>query len=299
MNLGSCNICPHQCGVNRFKGQKGFCKAGADILVSHIGLHFGEEPPISGTKGSGTIFFGHCNLRCVFCQNYQISQPAHDFQLDQIKPDRLATEMLILKHQGAHNINLVSPTHFLPQIIESLKIARNNGLTIPIVYNTNAYEETASLKYLKGLIDIYMPDIKYSDDKNAEKYSGIKNYTKKSQAAISEMFTQVGDLTPDRNGVARKGLLVRHLVLPNDLAGSKKCLRFLAGLSKDMYISIMSQYSPQFKAYNFPQLNREITNKEYETVTDYALKLGLENCFIQEPSSSNQYLPDFEKKNPF
>jgi putative pyruvate formate lyase activating enzyme len=297
--LASCDICPRSCRVNRVNGETGFCRTTDEIPVAHIGLHFGEEPPISGSEGSGAIFFANCNLRCVYCQNFQISQCAEEISIQTLSPDELADEMLGLQAKGAHNINLVSPTHVIAQVAPSLCLARERGLSIPVVYNTNGYEALATLRCLEGLVDIYLPDIKYSDDACAKSYSGVDDYVDVNRQAIQEMFRQVGNLAFDHQGIARKGLLVRHLVLPADRAGSKESLRFLASLSQEMYISLMAQYSPQFKARNIAPLDRRISAVEYERVLDYALELGLDNCFIQEVESNALLIPDFRKADPW
>lgn len=297
--LVSCDLCPHRCRVNRLADEVGFCGSGAEIEVAHSGLHFGEEPPISGVRGSGAIFFTRCNMRCVYCQNYQISQRPHLIPKRALSPFELAEEMLALQAQDAHNINLVSPTHVVAQAAESICIARERGLSLPIVYNTNGYDAVDTLQCLDGLIDIYLPDIKYSDDAAARAYSGVERYVAVNRRAIREMFRQVGNLALDEHGIARRGLLVRHLVLPDDVAGSSDSLAFLASLSQDMVISLMAQYSPQFKARGMPPLDRKITLAEYDRVLDEALALGLGNCFVQECESSETLLPDFRRETPF
>jgi putative pyruvate formate lyase activating enzyme len=298
-HLHSCDICPHRCGVNRVENETGFCGASDDIVIAYSGLHFGEEPPISGTRGSGTIFFAHCNSRCVYCQNYQISQRAEEIPTRMLSPDELAGEMLALQRKGAHNINLVSPTHVVAQVAEGLCIARERGLSIPIVYNTNGYDAVETLRYLEGLIDIYLPDVKYSDDATAKAYSGIDRYVEVNRSAIAEMFRQVGNLALDRDGIARRGILVRHLILPQGLAGSEESLEFLASLSGEMVISLMAQYAPQYKAKTMPPLDRKISREEYERVLDWAWELGLERCFVQESESSEALVPDFRRADPF
>ncbi len=297
--LSACDLCPRRCRVNRRAGETGFCRTAEDVELAHIGLHFGEEPPISGGRGSGTIFFAHCNLRCVFCQNYQISQCAEEIDTWLANPEELARAMLELERRGAHNVNWVSPSHVVAQAAAGLVLAREQGLTIPVVYNTNAYDALDTLQALDGLIEIYMPDIKYSDNAMAKRYSGVDNYVEVSRAAISEMFRQVGVLELDAQGVARRGVLVRHLVMPADVAGSRASLEFLASLSKDMAISLMAQYSPQYKAASIPPINRRISRREYEDVLEIALELGLENCYVQELGSSHVLLPDFRRRRPF
>lgn len=297
--LKNCECCPRKCGTNRLEGRLGFCQIPADIFVSHIGLHFGEEPPISGTSGSGTIFFAGCNLRCVFCQNYQISQEFKNHRPRVLSVPELAIEMLHLQERGAHNINFVSPSHMIFQMAEAIRIARTKGLSIPIVYNSNGYDSVDALRQISGLVDIYLPDIKYLDRELGKKLSGVNNYQEIIPAVLQEMLEQVGHLKMNDDGIAVKGLLVRHLVLPGHLDNSKKCLRLLADLSPDIFVSIMSQYSPQYKACFYPELNRKLTQAEYDEIIDYALQLGLENAFIQELESQEHYLPDFTRENPF
>lgn len=245
MNLNNCDNCPRQCLADRAEGKPGFCGIGARIAVSHVGLHFGEEPPISGTKGSGTIFFTGCNLRCVFCQNYQISQEHRQHDYRTLTAEELAREMIRLQQQEAHNINFVSPSHMICQMADAIKLARKLGLKIPIVYNSNGYDSVQSLREIRGLVDIYLPDIKYLDKDLGKRFSGVDDYPKIIPGVLREMLDQVGHLTMDDQGIASKGLLVRHLVLPGFLDNSRKCLALLADLSKECFVSIMSQYSPQ------------------------------------------------------
>jgi len=266
------------------------------LKISSFGPHFGEEPPLSGKQGSGAIFFTGCNLRCVYCQNWQISQEGLG---NKISGSELADKMLDLQSQGCHNINLVSPSHFAPQVLETLKIAKARGLKIPIVYNTNGYDSFRILKMFEGHVDIYLPDIKYSSDESAYKYSGAKNYVKRNRAAIIEMFRQVGNLQLDDKGIARRGIIVRHLVLPNDIAGSFESLKFLASLSQDIWISVMAQYHPCNKAERFPELNRRINSTEYQRVLGWVEQLGFHNVLAQELDSSDIYLPDFREEQPF
>jgi putative pyruvate formate lyase activating enzyme len=295
--LAQCTLCPRQCHVNRSADELGLCESRTETIISSFGSHHGEEPPISGLKGAGAIFFTNCNLRCVFCQNYQISQQG---QGHPVTTSELADIMLSLQEQGCHNINLVSPTHFVPQILSALALAIPRGLKIPIVYNTNGYDALETLKLLDGIVDIYLPDIKYADDKYAKEYSGVNDYVKHNRLAIKEMYRQVGNLTTDKSGIAQKGLLIRHLVLPNRLSGTFDCLDFIASeISKDAFISLMSQYHPSHKANKYPLINRRLKQSEYQEVIEYAEKLGLENCYIQELISSDDFLPDFQKENPF
>ncbi|OPY88756.1 MAG: Radical SAM superfamily protein [Syntrophus sp. PtaU1.Bin208] len=297
--LACCRCCPRGCGVNRLVGETGFCRTGAGIPVAHIGLHFGEEPPISGSRGSGAIFFAGCNLRCLFCQNYQISQEFQESDYRSLTPRELAAEMHRLEEAGAHNINLVSPSHLIYPLADAISFARTRGLTIPIVYNSNGYDSVAALRQIRGLIDIFLPDLKYLDSHTAGELSAAPGYGEIVQEVLREMFTQVGHLEFDDAGVAKKGLLVRHLVLPGHLENSRSCLRFLAGLSRNLTISIMSQYSPQHKAKNHHRLNRTLSAEEYDAIIDDAMTLGLENAFVQEGGSSDEYLPDFSKPDPF
>ena len=297
--LTKCECCPRKCGVNRLEGKVAVCKIGAGIQVSHIGLHFGEEPPISGTKGSGTIFFAGCNLRCVFCQNYQISQEFQQGHTRTLTTNALATEMLRLQNEGAHNINFVSPSHMIFQMADAIKLAKETGLSIPVVYNSNGYDSVDALRQIRGLVDIYLPDIKYLDNGLGKQFSAVRDYADTIPGVLREMLDQAGHLKMDEQGIATRGLLVRHLVLPGQLENSRRCLRFLADLSPDIFVSIMSQYSPQYKARDYPGINRTLTEDEYDEITDYALDLGLKNAFIQELESRERYLPDFAQESPF
>lgn len=293
--LENCHLCSRKCGVNRLEGGLCFCRSGKDLLISSIGLHFGEEPFISGTRGSGTIFFSNCSLRCEYCQNYQISQEGLG---ETVSIEALAEKIIGLQKQGAHNINLVTPTHFVPQIIQALNIAKKDGLTVPIIYNTSGYETLETLEALEGLVQIYLPDIKYSENAMATKYSSAPRYVETNRAAIFEMFRQVGNLEI-KNGVAVKGLLVRHLVLPNKIAGSFTALDFIASLSREIWLSLMAQYHPCYLAKNDPFLNRRLNRLEYEEVLEYAHKLGFKNILTQERGSSDLFLPDFRQEIPF
>ena len=297
--LIKCVCCPRKCGVNRLEGKVAVCRIGAEIQISHIGLHFGEEPPISGTKGSGTIFFAGCNLRCVFCQNYQISQEFQKSVTQILTTDELATEMLRLQNKGAHNINFVSPSHMIFQMADAIQLAKGKGLAIPVVYNSNGYDSVDALRQVRGLVDIYLPDIKYMENGLGKQFSAVRDYADIVPDVLREMLDQVGHLEVDAEGMAVRGLLVRHLVLPGQLENSRRCLHFLADLSPRTFVSIMSQYSPQYKACDYPAINRSLTEAEYDEVTEYALDLGLENAFIQELESQERYLPDFTQKSPF
>ncbi len=298
--LSCCECCPRNCRIDRLAGQYGFCRVYGDgVQISHIGLHFGEEPPLSGTRGSGTVFFAGCNMRCVFCQNHQISQEFRRFPTRTLTIAELSSELLRLQARGAHNINFVSPSHMIFQMAEAIQAAKARGLTIPIVYNTNGYDAVDALRQVRGLVDIYLPDIKYLDNSLGRQFSATRDYADVIPGVLHEMLDQVGHLQLDADGIAVRGLLVRHLVLPDQLANSRQCLRFLAGLSKDTYVSLMSQYSPQHKAARFPSINRRLMQAEYDEITEYALDLGLENAFVQELGSQEQCVPDFAQEQPF
>jgi len=268
-----CIICPRQCLAKREMGEVGECHSTSEVVISSVGPHFGEEPPLVGTNGSGTIFFTNCNLKCEFCQNYDISKLSSGYS---VTINELAESMLKLQNIGCHNINLVTPTHFTPQIIDALSIAIDEGLEIPLIYNCGGYESVETLKLLDSLIDIYMPDIKYSDSESAEKYSGISNYWEVVQMAVKEMHNQVGDLKAGKRGIAQRGLLIRHLVLPNRISGSHKVIDFISEeISTDTYINIMDQYHPTFRASRHTELNGRITEEELLHVVHYAESKGL------------------------
>jgi Uncharacterized Fe-S protein PflX, homolog of pyruvate formate lyase activating proteins len=271
--LKRCTVCPRPCGVNRIEGQVGKCRTCSEAMVSSCGPHFGEEAPLVGRYGSGTIFFTNCNLRCLFCQNYSISQLGEG---EKVNKEELAYMMLSLQFKGCHNINLVSPTHVVPQILEALEIAVESGLHLPLVYNTGGYDSLETLRILDGIIDIYMPDMKYSDEETAKELSGIENYPPVNRAAVKEMHRQVGDLQIRQDGVAQRGLLVRHLVLPNGLAGTKEVVNFISGeISPDTYINIMAQYRPCYKAFEIPSLARQISTTEFYEALALARQAGL------------------------
>lgn len=271
--LESCTVCPRNCKVNRLKGEIGKCRSTEDVVISSVSPHYGEEPPLVGYGGSGTIFLTNCNLACIYCQNYDIS---HLKAGQKVELKELATAMILLQNRGCHNINLVTPTHFTPQIVKSLILAIEMGLTLPIVYNCGGYESVETLKLLDGIVDIYMPDVKYSSNDFGKKYSGVPDYFDVVKKALKEMYRQVGDLKMSDNGIAYRGLLIRHLVLPNDLAGSREVLSFIANeISKNSYLNIMDQYRPEYKAYKHKELNRRITMKEYNDVVEMAKEFGL------------------------
>ncbi len=272
--LSSCSLCPHLCGVNRLEGQTGRCRSGILPGVSSFNAHFGEEPPLVGHGGSGTIFLTGCTLRCAFCQNFPISQQGvgREYTIEQ-----LAGMFLNLQKRGCENINFVTPTHFMPQILKALLLAIPAGFRLPLVYNTSGYERVEIIRMLEGVIDIYLPDIKYSDDAMAEKYSCAPRYTENNRAAILEMFRQVGNLECDSRGVGRRGLIVRHLVLPDGLAGTEESLRWLAKhISTDLHVALMSQYFPAHTALEIPELSRRVTREEYAPLARLHEELGLD-----------------------
>lgn len=277
--LSACRLCPRECGVDRTAGETGVCRSGMAPIVSSYNDHHGEEPPISGSRGSGTIFMTNCNLKCIFCQNYPISQLGNG---GEITCERLAEMCLELQQRGCHNINFVTPTHFMPQILKAIWIAARRGLTIPIVYNCGGYEGLDALRLLEGVVDIYMPDIKYGTDEFSETYSSAPDYATHNRAALHEMYRQVGPLVMDENGIAVRGLIVRHLVLPNDISRSVRALEFIASeLSTDVFMSIMQQYFPAHKAPASLEMSRRITDDEYDAVVDAADRFGLINGYIQ------------------
>ncbi|MFN3599333.1 MAG: radical SAM protein [Aquificaceae bacterium] len=265
--LRACKVCPHQCGVNRLEEKVGYCKRGRYALVADYFAHRGEEKPIRGKRGSGTVFFSYCNMRCVYCQNYAIS---HLGDGQEINPQELAKIFLLLQNLGCHNINLVTPSHVVPQILEALYMAVKEGLRIPIVYNTSSYDSIESLKLLEGIVDIYLADFKYGDSQKGKKYSKVKNYYETALEAIKEMYKQVGDLQVDEEGVAVKGLIIRHLVLPNGIADTQKVLESLKDISTNIAINIMDQYMPYYEAYHYPELSKRIYYKEYQEALGFA-----------------------------
>jgi len=271
-SLSACNLCPRRCGVNRLAGEKGYCSTTASLMVSSYGPHFGEEPPLVGFGGSGTIFLTYCNLKCVFCQNYDISHLGYG---EVVSYDDLADMMLYLQRRGCHNINFVTPTHFVPQILIGVCKAALRGLHLPIVYNCGGYESLDVIKALEGLIDIYMPDIKFFDKKACEKYMNAPDYPEVVKAVVKEMHRQVGELVIE-NHIAVKGLLIRHLVMPSYVEDSKKILEFIRNeISKDTYVNIMNQYRPLYRAAEFREIARRPSYSEYREVVEYAEKIGL------------------------
>lgn len=278
--LEACCICPRRCKVNRLKNELGFCKTGSRPRVYNFQAHQGEEPPISGTKGSGTIFFSGCNMRCVYCQNYVFSQAQEGRELDF---EELADIMLKLQNMGCHNINLVTPTHIMPQILKALLIAIPKGLKIPLVYNTSGYELANIIKLLNGIIDIYLTDMRYGNDDMAITYSDALDYIRHNQEAASQMHRQVGVAQIDEQGILRRGLIIRHLVLPNGAAGTEQIMKFIAkNISPETYISLMSQYAPLYKAGQFKEISRRISHQEYDQARAIMQKYGLHNGWTQE-----------------
>ena len=272
-SLSACTLCPWKCIVNRQQGEKGHCRAPAEAVVSGFNAHFGEEPPLVGHGGSGTIFFSHCNLDCVFCQNWEIS---HHGEGREILPDELARIMLVLQQRGCHNINLVTPSPHIAPILEALLPAREQGLKIPLVYNCGGYESVATLRLLEGIVDIYMPDFKYGENAAAELCSGPPDYPSRARRALQEMQHQVGDLQVNETGIAKRGLLVRHLVLPGGLAGTEEVVRFLANeISPRCAVNIMGQYYPAYRAGQYPPLDRRVTSQEVREARNIAAAAGL------------------------
>ena len=289
--LKNCHLCPKNCGVNRYK-KLGFCRSSADLFVSYYSLHMWEEPIISGNHGSGTIFFSNCNLKCIFCQNRKISNDGYG---KKISLDRLSKIMLELQDKGAHNINLVTPTMYTPQLSKILRSIKGKELTIPIVYNTSSYESIITLKLMNNLVDVYLADLKYYDDSLAKKYSDTTNYFEEATLAIDEMFRQVGSIKIE-DDLLVKGLIVRVLVLPGHIEDAKKIINYLYKTYKDeIIISIMNQYTPVNKC-SYDNLNRKLTDKEYNEVINYATNIGVNNAFIQEGDTSDEsFIPDFNK----
>lgn len=290
--LECCTICPHNCKINRTKNP-GRCKSTDKIKIALYSIHDFEEPCISGEKGSGTIFFSNCNMNCVFCQNYEISQLGRG---KEITIEELANVMIKQQERNVQNINLVTPTSYALHIVEAIKIARKKGLEIPIVYNTNGYESVETLKLLEGYVDIYLPDLKYYYDDLAKKYSKVDNYFEIATKAIQEMYRQVGTPVLDENGVMKKGLMIRHLILPNEVQNSKKVLKWIKeNIDSNVYVSIMAQYFPTYKAKEIPEIARKITKEEYEKVENYLYELDLENGYIQELGEhEEEYVPTWE-----
>ena len=294
MDLSHCTLCPRLCGADRINGELGYCRASAKIKIARSALHFWEEPCISGEHGSGTVFFSHCTLKCVFCQNYNIST---ENKGKIISVSKLADCFLDLQTQGANNINLVTPTHYVPLIIQALDIAKANGLTLPILYNTSGYENAETIKALDGYIDIYMPDMKYFDNKYAVKYSNAPDYFNITKSAIHEMYNQVGKPVFDENGIMQKGMIIRHLMLPGLLFDTKKIIDYIyREYENNVYVSLMSQYTPLEHVKRFPEINKKLNPKHYNAMIDYCADLGMENVYIQDgEAASESFIPPFEE----
>lgn len=296
--LKNCNLCARKCNVDRLNGKLGACNSSDEIKAARAELHMWEEPPISLDTGSGTVFFSNCNFRCVFCQNHEISQEDKGAF---ISIEELSNIFLRLQDKGANNINLVTPTHYVPQIIEALKIAKNNGLTLPILYNTNGYDSLDTIKALNGYIDVYLPDFKYFDDKYAIKYSKAPGYRANVISILKEMYSQVGPNKFDEKGRMIKGLIIRHLMLPTLLFDSKKVIDKIYNLFGDnVYISIMNQYTPMFNAFDYKELSKPLNPKLYDSLINYAAEIGVKNAFIQEcGSNTTDFVPSFNLEGIF
>ena len=288
--LEKCELCPHKCKVNRTNGNLGKCKSSDKVKIALVSVHNYEEPCISGKNGSGTIFFSNCNMNCVFCQNYEISQEGLG---KEISIQRLAEVFIEQQKRKVNNINLVTPTSYVIQIVEAIKIAKKNGLKIPIVYNTNGYENVETIKLLDGYIDIYLPDLKYSNNNIAKKYSKVDNYFEIATNAIKEMYRQVGKAKFNDKGIMQKGMIIRHLVLPNNIENSKNVLKWIEEkMPKDILVSIMAQYFPTYKSKKIDDINRKLNKKEYEEIEKYLYRLNLENGYIQELGEhEEEYVP--------
>lgn len=293
--LNRCTLCIRNCNINRLEGNLGFCKASQIPKVARAELHFWEEPCISGEYGSGTVFFSNCNLSCVFCQNHSISQEGNG---KEITIERLSEIFLELQVKGANNINLVTPTHYVPQIIEALKLAKAKGLNIPILYNTNGYDSLETINALNGYIDVYLPDFKYFNDKYALKYSKVNSYKENVLSLIKEMISQVGTPVFNEQGIILKGVIVRHLMLPGLLFDSKKVIDAIYNnFGDEVYMSIMNQYTPMHKACEYPEINKPLNPNHYDSLIDYAVDLGVKNGFIQDTGTNIEaYVPNFHNQ---
>jgi putative pyruvate formate lyase activating enzyme len=294
--LSSCSLCPRNCRVNRLKGEIGFCKQGRRAKVARALSHFGEEPPLSGSRGAGTVFFSGCALRCLYCQNFQISQEG--IGKEQGLED-LAAIFLYLQTQGCHNLDLVSPTPHLPFILSALELAVSKGFRLPIVYNTHGYLSDTVLDLLEGIVDIFLPDMKYGENKTAGQLSQAEDYPHYDQAAIQRMIRQVGPLKIDEQGVGCRGLLVRHLILPENKSNSLEIIKSLSSISQEIPVSLMAQYRPCYKSHEVPEINRPLHPEEYEEVVTFAEQLGFEEIYIQDLNSAEIYNPDFSRDDPF
>ena len=291
--LEKCTICPHNCGINRLNNQIGRCKSKNIVKIALYSTHNFEEPCISGKKGSGTVFFSNCNMNCVFCQNYEISQQGKG---KEISIEELAEIFIKQQEKNVENINLVTPTSYVPQIIEAIKIARNKGLKLPIVYNTNGYEKVETLKMLEGYVDIYLPDFKYSDNELGKRLSKVDNYFEIATKALKEMYRQTGKAVFNENGIMQKGMIIRHLVLPNHILNSRRVLKWINENMHEVYVSVMAQYFPTYKAKDIEDINRKLTKEEYEQIENYLYRLDLENGYIQELGEhEEEYVPKWDE----
>lgn len=285
--LSSCAICPRNCRVNRLEDKLGFCKTGKLARVCSYFSHYGEEPAISGENGSGTIFFAHCNLKCAYCQNYEFSQMDKGKEASE---EELASYMLALQKEGCHNINFVTPTHVIPQILKALVLAVEGGLNIPLVYNSSGYDSVEALRLLDGVFDIYLPDARYADSETSLKYSCAKDYPQVNQMALKEMHSQVGIAKLNSDEIIESGLIIRHLVLPNNLSATGQIMRFISReIGEDTYISLMSQYFPCYKAEDYPELSRRITPREYQEATEMMYACGLHNGWVQDERGLDRF----------
>lgn len=291
--LNNCNLCIRKCNINRNLGEIGVCNSTNEVIVAKAYLHFWEEPCVSGDKGSGTVFFSNCNLKCVFCQNHIIS---HDGIGKGITTKRLSEIFIELQNKGANNINLVTPTHYVPQIIDAIKLAKNNGLNLPILYNTNSYDSLDTIRALKGLIDVYLPDFKYFDDRYAIEYSKAPGYAENALSIIKEMLSQVGPPKFNQHGIIEKGVIIRHLLLPGLLFDSKKIIDTIyKNFHHDVFISLMNQYIPIHQAHEYSKINKPLNPKTYDSIINYALDIGIKNGFIQEEGTNClSYVPSFD-----
>lgn len=290
--LEKCAICPHNCGINRLNNQIGRCKSKDTVKVALYSTHNFEEPCISGKKGSGTVFFSNCNMNCVFCQNYEISQQGKG---KEISIEELADIFIKQQEKDVENINLVTPTSYVPQILEAIKIARKNGLKLPIVYNTNGYEKVETLKMLEGYVDIYLPDFKYLDNELGKRLSKVDNYFEIVTEALKEMYRQTGKAVFNGEGIMQKGMIIRHLVLPNHILNSRRVLKWINENMHDVYVSVMAQYFPTYKAKEIGDINRKLTKEEYEQIENYLYRLDLKNGYIQELGEhEEEYVPHWE-----
>ena len=294
--MDKCNLCPRECNVNRTNGEKGICSVtGSGIVGARAALHMWEEPCISGENGSGTVFFSGCPLRCVYCQNYYI---ANGTTGSEITKERLAEIFLELQEKNAENINLVTPTHYTPEIIWAVKRAREQGLHLPIVYNCSGYEKVETLKLLEGIVDIYLTDFKYMDKEVAKRYSRAENYPEIAKAALAEMFRQCGEAEFDDRGMMKRGIIVRHLLLPGQMKNAKDVVQYVYETYGDqVFLSLMNQYTPLPHVEKYPELNRRITEEEYDELVDYAIEVGVENGFIQEGETAEEsFIPEFNEE---